>query len=60
MPYINIMQNILTDYGMYKFLKTRYQKFNVDNDNRVYRFANHFDHTNVKVKVNLPDYYASL
>ncbi len=60
MPYVNIMQDILVNYQMYDRTRTRYQKFNVGTDNRVYRFANHFDHTNVKTKVHLPTYYENL
>jgi len=59
MPYINIMQDVLVDYDFYDRDNTFYQKFNVDNNNRVYRFANLHDHTNNKVLINLPDYYAS-
>ncbi len=59
MPFINIMQDILIAENVYNRERTFYQKFNVGNDFRVYRFANLSDHTNNKVLVNLPAFYLS-
>jgi len=54
------MQDLLDDENIYDRANTFYQKFNVDNDHRVYRFANLFDATNNKILVDLPTYYTSI
>ncbi len=58
MAFIDDMDILLTEYNLYDMPRTFYENWAQDNLHRTYMFANHFDHTNVMVKVDYPEFVA--
>lgn len=55
MPFVNIAKKILDEYNFWDFDRTFYEIFPIDNDFRVYLFACHQGHTDVRMKISLFD-----
>lgn len=55
MPFVNIASKILTEYNFWDFERTFFECFVIDDDIRVYLFACHQGHTEVRMKISLFD-----
>lgn len=55
MPFVNIPKLVLETYNFWDVDRTFYEVFPIDDDLRVYLFACHSGHTDVRMKVSLFD-----
>ena len=56
MPYINIAKTLLETYNFFDHPGTRYEHWHIDSQFWVYMFANHYSHTNVKLKIDITEF----
>jgi len=55
MPFVNIPKMILEEHNFWPIERTYYELFPIDQDIRVYLFACHQGHTDVRMKISLYD-----
>jgi len=56
MPYIHPMEILLKEYNLWNVPRTFYEHWDFEDYYRVYMFACHQQHTNVKVKLDLHEF----
>lgn len=55
MPFINIPKKVLTENLVWDIDRTFFELYPISNLEWVFLFACHFGHTDVRIKINLPD-----